>query len=208
MRLEECVRHNSDYMENRIKEFPEACNNSRDVMAVMYCNAQLFARTKEIADAEKRKNAIRETYEEVCRFMRYYHGLGKKTERIERFKRSCWEIEVDVTELCPCAGRKQKNKCLFSSVLLKMFVIYYRAASGLLFMRFVSAWPIYKSSNYTRNISPQATSPRPLPSWSKASRRQSISDIAKDWITGSGKTFTMVNIILEFTKVDACNQPQ
>lgn len=50
-------------------------------MAVMYHNAQLFARTKEIADAEKRKNTIRETYEEVCRFMRYYHGLAKKTER-------------------------------------------------------------------------------------------------------------------------------
>ena len=81
VRLEECVRHNSDYMEKRLKEFPEACNDPRDTMAVMYRNAQLFARTKEIEDAEKRKNAIRETYEEVCRFMRYYHGLAKKTER-------------------------------------------------------------------------------------------------------------------------------
>ena len=81
MRLEECVRHNSDYMENRLKEYPEACNDPRDAMAVMYRNAQLFARTKEIAGAEKRKNAVRETYEEVCRFMRYYHGLAKKTER-------------------------------------------------------------------------------------------------------------------------------
>ena len=81
MRLEECVGHNSDYMENRLKEYPEACNDPRDAMAVMYRNAQLFARTKEIAGAEKRKNAVRETYEEVCRFMRYYHGLAKKTER-------------------------------------------------------------------------------------------------------------------------------
>lgn len=80
-RLEECVKHNSAYMENRLKEFPEACNDPRDAMAVMYHNAQLFAKTKEIADAEKRKNAIRETYEEVCRFMRYYHGLAKKTKR-------------------------------------------------------------------------------------------------------------------------------
>ena len=80
-RLEECVRHNSDYMENRRKEFPGACNDPRDAMAVMYYNAQLFVRTKEIADAEKRKNAIWEMYEEVCRFMRYYHGLAKKTER-------------------------------------------------------------------------------------------------------------------------------
>ncbi len=80
-RLEECVRHNSDYMENRLKEFQGACNDPRDAMAVMYYNAQLFIRTKEIADAEKRKNAIWEMYEEVCRFMRYYHGLAKKTER-------------------------------------------------------------------------------------------------------------------------------
>ena len=80
-RLEECVRHNSDYMEVRLKEFPNACNDSRDAVAVMYRNAQLFLETKEIPDAQKRQNAIRETYEEVCRFMRYYHGLAKKTER-------------------------------------------------------------------------------------------------------------------------------
>ena len=30
---------------------------------------------------EKRWDKIQETYEEVCRFMRYYHGLAKKTER-------------------------------------------------------------------------------------------------------------------------------
>ena len=35
----------------------------------------------EAVDAEKRRDRIRETYEEVCRFMRYYHGLAKKTER-------------------------------------------------------------------------------------------------------------------------------
>lgn len=79
--LEECVRHNSDYMKERLKEFPGACNDPRDAMAVMYHNAQLFLETKEISDAQGRQNAIRETYEEVCRFMRYYHGLAKKTER-------------------------------------------------------------------------------------------------------------------------------
>ena len=79
--LEECVRHNSDYMKERLKEFPGACNDPRDAMAVMYHNAQLFLGTKEIPDAEKRRDRIRETYEEVCRFMRYYHGLAKKTER-------------------------------------------------------------------------------------------------------------------------------
>lgn len=65
---------------NRFKAC-NACNDSRDAMAVMYRNAQLFLETKEIPDAQKRQNAIRETYEEVCRFMRYYHGLAKKTER-------------------------------------------------------------------------------------------------------------------------------
>ena len=80
-RLEECVRHNSDYMGKYLKEFPGACNDPRDAMAVMYRNAQLFLGTKEIPDAEKRRDRIRETYEEVCRFMRYYHGLAKKTER-------------------------------------------------------------------------------------------------------------------------------
>ena len=80
-RLEECVRHNSDFMKDRLKEFPNACNDPRDAMAVMYRNTQLFLETKEISDAQERRNAIRKTYEEVCRFMRYYHGLTKKTER-------------------------------------------------------------------------------------------------------------------------------
>ena len=80
-RLEECVRHNSDYMENRLKEFPGACSDPRDAMAVMYHNAQMFLGTKEIPDGEERRDKIQETYEEVCRFMRYYHGLAKKTER-------------------------------------------------------------------------------------------------------------------------------
>lgn len=79
--LEECVRHNSDYMKEHLKEFPDACNDPRDAMAVMYRNAQLFLETRETPDGEQRRNVIRETYEEVCRFMRYYHGLAKKTGR-------------------------------------------------------------------------------------------------------------------------------
>ena len=80
-RLEECVKFNSGYVESCLKERPGAYNDPRDPMAVMYHNSQLFVRTKQIADAGERQNAIRETYEEVCRFMRYYHGLAKKTER-------------------------------------------------------------------------------------------------------------------------------
>ena len=79
--LEECVKLNSDYVESRLKERQRAYNDPREPIVVMYHNAQLFARTKQIAEAGERQNAIRETYEEVCRFMRYYHGLAKKTER-------------------------------------------------------------------------------------------------------------------------------
>ena len=79
--MSESVRHNSDYMKDHLKEFPNACNDPRNPIAVMYRNAQLFLETKEISDAQERRNAIRKTYEEVCRFMRYYHGLTKKTER-------------------------------------------------------------------------------------------------------------------------------
>jgi len=81
VRLEECVKVNSNYAKIHLKERPGAYNDPRESIVVMYHNAQLFVRTKQIADPEKRRNAIRETYEEVCRFMRYYHGLAKKTER-------------------------------------------------------------------------------------------------------------------------------
>lgn len=75
------VLTNPDYVEGRLKERRGAYNDPRDPMAVMHYNAQLFVRTKQIADTRERQNAIREAYEEVCRFMRYYHGLAKKTER-------------------------------------------------------------------------------------------------------------------------------
>lgn len=80
-RLEDCARHNAAWAENRLKERPAAYNDPREPIAVMYHNARLFLRTKEIMDGQSRREAIRETYEEVCRFMRYYHGLAKKTER-------------------------------------------------------------------------------------------------------------------------------
>ena len=75
------MRHNSDYMGKYLKEFPGACNDPRDAMAVMYRNAQLFLGTKEIPEAEKRRDQIQETYDEARPFTRYYHGLAKKTER-------------------------------------------------------------------------------------------------------------------------------
>ena len=36
---------------------------------------------KDTAFARQRRDKIQETYEEVCRFMRCYHGLARKTER-------------------------------------------------------------------------------------------------------------------------------
>lgn len=80
-RLAECVEYGADFMKNCLKERPEAYNDPRDSMAVLYYNAGLFADTKQIADKEKRQRKVEETYEEVCRFMRYYHGLAKRTVR-------------------------------------------------------------------------------------------------------------------------------
>lgn len=50
-------------------------------MAVLYYNAGLFLGTKQIADPGQRREAVRETYKEVYRFMEYYHGLAKRVER-------------------------------------------------------------------------------------------------------------------------------
>ena len=75
------MAYGADYMKDCLKKYPEAYNDARYPMAVLYHNAELFARTKQNADAEERRKAIRETYEEVCRFMRYYHKLAKRTER-------------------------------------------------------------------------------------------------------------------------------
>lgn len=79
--LEECVNHNTGSVAEELKRCPDAYNDSRYPIAVMYHNAQLFLRTRQIADTEERRKEILKTYEEVCRFMRYYHGLAKKTVR-------------------------------------------------------------------------------------------------------------------------------
>lgn len=84
--LDECLECNAGHMEcyfmtGEPDEYSKAYNDPRDSLAVMYRNAELFAGTKQIADAEERKKAIWDTYEEVCRFMRYYHGLAKRVER-------------------------------------------------------------------------------------------------------------------------------
>lgn len=76
--LAQCVEKGADYMK---QADPGACNDKRDPMAVLYYNAELFLRTGEIADTAKRRQAILDTYEDVCRFMRYYHGLSPKVER-------------------------------------------------------------------------------------------------------------------------------
>lgn len=75
------MRFNAVHAESCLRERPGAHNDPREPIAVMYHNARLFLRTKQTADGQKRRDAIQETYEEVCRFMRYYHGLAKKTER-------------------------------------------------------------------------------------------------------------------------------
>ena len=80
-RLAECTAYGADYMERCLKETPEAYHDIRDPMAVLYYNAGLFEDTKQIAGREERQKRVAEVYEEVCRFMRYYHGLSRKTGR-------------------------------------------------------------------------------------------------------------------------------
>lgn len=84
--LDECVAHNAGYIKSYYasgssEEYVKAYNDPRDSLVVMYHNAELFAKTKQIPDAGERQKAVRDTYEEVCRFMRYFHGLSKRVER-------------------------------------------------------------------------------------------------------------------------------
>ena len=79
--LATCVKKGAAYMQQCLKDNPKAYNDKRDSMAVLYHNAELFLQTGQIPDTAKRRQAILDTYKEVCRFMRYYHGLSGKTER-------------------------------------------------------------------------------------------------------------------------------
>ena len=87
------------------------------------------------------------------------------------FQKELLEIVADIKELVSDGGGKQKNKCLFSSVLLKMFVVYYRAVSEFLFMRVAPALSIWLQ------------------------RGKSIPGFTVG--TGSRKIFTMANVIWE-----------
>ena len=64
-----------------MKKYPNAHNDPRDPLAVMYHNAQMLLASQRIENAAKRRDAIQKTYEEICLFMRYFHGLAKKAER-------------------------------------------------------------------------------------------------------------------------------
>ena len=75
--LAECVEKGADYMAMA----EPGAYNKRDAMAVLYYNAELFLKTMQITDVTERRQAILNTYEEVCRFMKYYHGMSKKVER-------------------------------------------------------------------------------------------------------------------------------
>lgn len=79
--LAACVEKGAGYMQQCLETQPEAYNDRRNPMAVLYYNAELFLKTKQITDFAQRRRAIQDTYEDVCHFMRYYHGLSKKVER-------------------------------------------------------------------------------------------------------------------------------
>ncbi len=86
---------------------PRLASKNPIAKAILYCTSLKFTvkivRTKQIADPGKRRNVIRETYEEVCRFMRYYHGLAKKMCRV--FALCCAAVFVLMMTGCdPAAG--------------------------------------------------------------------------------------------------------
>lgn len=80
-RLSACLAHHADFMAEHLRQHPEAYNNRLDPQAVLYHNAALFAQTQHITDTPSRRQAITQTYEDVTRFMRYYHSLVKREKR-------------------------------------------------------------------------------------------------------------------------------
>lgn len=79
-RLSACVEHNRARVEEYLREYPKEGEQLKNSFVMLYRNAERFARTAQ-APAGERRNVIQETYEEVCREMRVYHGLerGKRT---------------------------------------------------------------------------------------------------------------------------------
>lgn len=77
--LEECVLHyeNPDSYAIDFTDY----NNKRNHLSVLYYNAKLFYETKEISDMDERRQEITRIYEDVCKYMLYYHGLSKPIKR-------------------------------------------------------------------------------------------------------------------------------
>ncbi len=77
--LEKCVLHYEDRILNGVDLGDY--NNKRSPLAVLYHNATLFYQTKEISNTDRRREEITKVYDDVCKYMLYYHGLSKPVTR-------------------------------------------------------------------------------------------------------------------------------
>lgn len=81
-RLRRCVEAGEEYKAICVQDKRTMNpNDPRDPLAVLYYNAELFYRTREQKGEIARTQAVQAVYDDVCRFMRYYHKLDKKVER-------------------------------------------------------------------------------------------------------------------------------
>lgn len=76
--LARCLEHGKPY----VKQYREQGNftiesSLKDPMKLLYCNAELFYKTSGQLGKDARRLAVLETYEYVCRYMRYFHRLEK-----------------------------------------------------------------------------------------------------------------------------------
>ncbi|WP_321003107.1 hypothetical protein [Eisenbergiella porci] len=77
-RLDRCLEHGKSYVKQYLKQGNFTIESSlKDPMKLLYCNAELFYKTSGLLGKNVRRLAVLETYEYVCRYMRYFHRLEK-----------------------------------------------------------------------------------------------------------------------------------
>ena len=77
-RLARCLEQGKPYINQyREQENFTIENSLKDPMKLLYCNAELFYKTRGQLGKDARRQAVLETYEYVCRYMRVFHKLEK-----------------------------------------------------------------------------------------------------------------------------------
>lgn len=76
--LKDCLKHEKSFLQ--LSQESKDSHYEKDYRVVLYRNAHCFLDTQFYFDINKRKQAIKDTYNEICEFMRYYHCLKKKSK--------------------------------------------------------------------------------------------------------------------------------